>query len=87
MACKPCQKNQRRPLSPAAVRQRQEERREEQQRNAPHSPAKKGSDQEGTTRTASFVLQTIDGRTQAFGSRLEADAARVRAGGGTIRRF
>jgi len=33
----------------------------------------------------SFRLTTTDGKTQTFGSRLEASAARVRAGGGTIR--
>lgn len=33
----------------------------------------------------SFTLETRDGKTQTFGSRLESEAARVRAGGGTIR--
>lgn len=32
-----------------------------------------------------FVLTTSSGRTMSFGSRLEANAARVREGGGTIR--
>lgn len=31
-----------------------------------------------------FTLQTIDGRTMTFGSRLEAEATRIRSGGGTI---
>lgn len=40
----------------------------------------------GTKKIEEFVLQTEDGRTQTFGSRLEAVAARERAGGtGTIR--
>lgn len=34
--------------------------------------------------TQSFTLRTGDGRTQSFGSKLEADAARIRAGGGQI---
>ena len=34
--------------------------------------------------TQSFTLRTSDGRTQSFGSRLEANAAMIRAGGGTI---
>lgn len=32
-------------------------------------------------RTQSFALRTSDGRTQSFGSRLEAQAARLRTGG------
>lgn len=31
-----------------------------------------------------FTLQTSSGKTAQFGSKLEAQAARVRAGGGTI---
>ena len=38
-----------------------------------------------TGQRQSFRLTTTDGKTQTFGSRLEASAARVRAGGGTIR--
>lgn len=38
---------------------------------------------QGTTQ--SFTLQARDGSTATFGSRLEAEAARVRAGGGSIR--
>jgi hypothetical protein len=34
--------------------------------------------------TQSFALVTTDGRTQSFGSRLEAEAARVRAGSGRV---
>lgn len=33
-----------------------------------------------------FTLETQDGRTMSFGSQLEAEAARVREGGGNIRR-
>jgi hypothetical protein len=40
------------------------------------------SRQRGTTQT--FTLQATSGRTQIFGSRLEAEAARVRQGGGMI---
>ena len=36
--------------------------------------------------TQQFALERVDGRTQFFGSRLEAEAAKVRAGGGTVRR-
>ena len=39
----------------------------------------------GSGGTASFTLDTTDGRTLNFGSRLEAEAARIRHGGGTIR--
>jgi hypothetical protein len=34
--------------------------------------------------TQAFSLTLPSGRVQSFGSRLEADAARVRAGGGTV---
>lgn len=34
--------------------------------------------------TQSFALQTSTGQRLVYGSRLEAEAARVRAGGGTI---
>jgi len=34
-----------------------------------------------TGRTQSFALQTPDGKTRYYGSRLERDAARVRHGG------
>lgn len=33
-----------------------------------------------------FALETRDGRTMTFGSQLEANAARVREGGGSVRR-
>lgn len=36
-------------------------------------------------RTQSFTLTRVDGTTATFGSRLEAEAARRRAGGGTVR--
>lgn len=39
----------------------------------------------GTGRTQSFTLEARDGSTQTFGSRLEAQAARVRTGGGTVK--
>ena len=44
-------------------------------------------DPKGSTKTTqTFALDTPDGATQTFGSRLEAEAARVRAGRvGTIR--
>lgn len=42
-----------------------------------------GSDKtQGSTQT--FTLVTNDGRTQTFGTRLEAKAAKIRAGGGRI---
>lgn len=31
-----------------------------------------------------FVLRTTSGRTSVYGSRLEAEAARIRSGGGSI---
>lgn len=33
----------------------------------------------------SYTLTTTSGRTQTFGSKLEAEAARRRSGGGTVR--
>mgnify|MGYP000911934271 CR=1 FL=1 len=42
---------------------------------------------ETAAKTQSFSFIPPSGRTQVFGSRLEAEAARIRAGGaGTIRR-
>lgn len=38
----------------------------------------------GTAATRQYVLQTKDGKRLTFGSRLEASAARVRYGGGSI---
>lgn len=38
-----------------------------------------------TAVSQSFALDTTDGRTQTFGSKLEADAARIRSGGGSLR--
>lgn len=35
-------------------------------------------------RTQSFTLQARDGSRTVYGSRLEAEAARVRKGGGTV---
>lgn len=35
-------------------------------------------------RTQSFTLQARDGSLTVYGSRLEAEAARVRKGGGTV---
>lgn len=46
-------------------------------RIGPPRPAGQGGEQ-------SFALQTGDGRTQSFGSLLEARAERARSGGGTI---
>jgi hypothetical protein len=37
-----------------------------------------------TGTTQQFTLTTTSGRVQSFGSRLEAEAARVRDGGGSI---
>lgn len=71
MPCKPCAKNRRRPLSPNQ-KKAQEDKRDNQ-------PARQPSQ--------SFTLRTSDGRTQKFGSRLEAEAAKVRAGGGSIHIF
>jgi hypothetical protein len=47
------------------------------QRIGPARPAQQGGEQ-------SFALRTADGRTQSFGSLLEARAERMRAGGGDI---
>lgn len=46
-------------------------------RIGPSRPAEQGGQQ-------SFALNRADGRTQAFGSLLEARAERIRAGGGDI---
>jgi hypothetical protein len=46
-------------------------------RIGPVRPAEQGGSQ-------SFALRTVDGRTQSFGSLLEARAERARAGGGEI---
>lgn len=43
-----------------------------------------GSNTSGATE--SYALTTRDGKTQRFGSKLEADAERVRRGGGSVRR-
>ena len=51
-------------------------------KSVPNTRPKKAS---GTTQQ--FALERTDGKTQIFGSRLEAEAARVRAGGGTVRRI
>lgn len=48
-------------------------------------PQASGTDTSTKGATESFTLQDRNGRTQSFGSKLEANAARVRAGGGTIR--
>lgn len=34
--------------------------------------------------TQSFTLKTNDGRTMTFGSKLEAEAAKIRSGGGQV---
>lgn len=46
-------------------------------------PATDDGDDSGKGRQR-FTLRTSSGRTQVFASRLEAEAARVRAGGGSI---
>jgi hypothetical protein len=46
-------------------------------RIGPREPVQQGGSQ-------SFALQTADGRTQSFGSLLEARAERARSGGGVI---
>lgn len=69
MGCN-CSKNRRQPLGTTA-------------QTEPRT-AGQVQEQEAQSRTQTFVLTTNDGRTQTFGSRLEASAARVRQGGGTI---
>lgn len=55
------------------------------------SAEQKGAEQKKVSRTPTassfqhFTLEQRDGTTQTFGSRLEAEAARVRSGGGTVR--
>lgn len=54
--------------------------------NKGKSQRKTGTEQDtsqGTTQ--SFALDRRDGSTERFGSRLEAEAARIRAGGGQVR--
>lgn len=76
MACN-CGKNQQRPNGAtgksATAKSQQQIQREGAKAQAQNS------------KTQSFELKTRDGRTQSFSRRLDADAARVRAGGGTIR--
>lgn len=52
---------------------------------APAGPAPRQRNTPVRAVSQSFALDTTDGRTQTFGSKLEADAARVRAGGGRLR--
>ena len=55
------------------------------------SAEQKSAEQKKVSRTPTassfqrFTLEQRDGTTQTFGSRLEAGAARIRSGGGTVR--
>lgn len=51
---------------------------------ASKAPAGSSTPRETPTQQ-SFALTTRDGKTQTFGSKLEADAERVRRGGGSVR--
>jgi hypothetical protein len=59
--------------------------REERSRQAATANANRTGSPAPLGMTQNFTLQTRDGGTQSFGSKLEADAARIRAGGGEIR--
>lgn len=59
---------------------------EAQRSGAATAPGTPGAQTTSTaSKTQSFTLVTTGGKTQSFGSLLEARAARTRAGGGTIR--
>ena len=85
MACN-CGKN-RQPTGYGQVREPSsaESEREDRSRANAHANANRTQPTPPTGMTQSFQLQARDGSTQSFGSKLEADAARIRAGGGTIR--
>ncbi len=88
MACN-CGKNRSQPTgygqarsdNPAPANQQDEAR----SRAAATANANRVGSPAPTGMTQSFQLQARDGSTQSFGSKLEADAARIRAGGGEIR--
>lgn len=92
MACN-CSKNRTPPTGLGYSSYQEQLTAQEQQRAAQAQEAERRSSmgrsapagmttQSGTQQ--SFALKTSDGSTQRFSSRLEAQAARVRAGGGTI---
>jgi hypothetical protein len=68
MGCN-CGKNKRQPTGAATTAA------------APPTPPPAPTPPPTTGRTQRFTLTSGSGRTQSFGSKLEADAARVRSGG------
>jgi len=68
-----CGKNRVKPLGPSKAQK------------ASGTPKKGNPVQPAKGRTQSFTLQARDGSTTVYGSRLEAEAARVRRGGGSIK--
>lgn len=80
MGCN-CGKNRRRPLGKGGAAERD---KAEGRKPADNSQAgiRSRTNSTSTGRRQSFALRTTDGRTAFFGSRLEAEAARVRTGGG-----
>lgn len=88
MACN-CGKNRSQPTGYGQARQSENPssngQDETRSRAAATANAHRVASPAPTGMTQSFQLQARDGSTQSFGSRLEADAARIRAGGGEIR--
>lgn len=88
MACGNCGKRRTPPMpikrpDPAVAAQPAPAEQKAPVRNVSVSEANNA--RQAARRTQTFTLTTPDRRTQTFGSRLEAEAARVRSGGtGTI---
>lgn len=76
MGCTSCGKKAR-PLGPSSQKNTSPPTKAKMKQPAPQPPMR--------GKTQSFTLQARDGSMTTYGSRLEAEAARVRAGGGNIR--
>lgn len=74
-----CNCNKRKPVGPRTSNQNLVDDPTKARMRQPARPTPPPS---GETQT--FTLSTSDGRTQTFGSRLEAEAERIRRGGGSI---
>lgn len=77
MGCN-CKKNKTKPLGKAGVAGRKTT-------TVDNTSAGIAARRQAAARATSYTLTRTDGRTEVYGSRLEADAARVRAGGGYVR--
>lgn len=87
--CVPCSQKKSTPLGNKSGNPNAQ--RNKEQRKAPINPPAKTRKSQSPPplgmqgNTQKFVLEGRDGSRQTFGSRLEADAERVRKGGGTVR--